>query len=292
MRAILIFVSLCLACLVQAQMDLYGRPLIRWSVIAQGNDSAIQSPTKVTLISEGDLQRHWMKHKPGSSAPLTNIDWNKEWVFAIHLGKRTSGGYSVRVESIDVSGHEVRVNYVEEMPRRGSATSSALTSPYVIIRATRTAGNPVFVGRTCESRTGGGGWHPVQYPYSLTYRILSSYFTCRATYGGTCMLDTQKKLEQYWVDVLGKDLQRERPPLVDWLNWCVVGVNLGAQSNYPCQMSIVDVCSTDASTVTIYYTRTRLTSQISGQCSPYALVMMPRWTGSIRTQCVDDVRRF
>lgn len=108
---------------------------INWSTYKSGQYSKITTFSKFVMRSQADFQDYWAKStgNPARTAP-NDIDWLKYEVLAIHLGTRSSGGYTASVRDVQmVRGNEYNVQVVEQVPARGGMTTEALTSPFTII---------------------------------------------------------------------------------------------------------------------------------------------------------------
>jgi hypothetical protein len=122
---------------------------IQWRTYREGTQSRIERFETLVIETPGDWQRYWARStgSPPASAP-TDIDWNREKLAVVHLGQQKSGGYRVYVETIDrPRAAEICVRYVTIRPAPGTPTIQVLTSPFVIVRMNRIAGNVVFRGR-------------------------------------------------------------------------------------------------------------------------------------------------
>jgi hypothetical protein len=108
---------------------------INWSTYKSGQLSQVQAYKTFTMRSQSDFANYWAAStgNAAKTAP-TDIDWLKNEALAIHLGTRTTGGYSVSVRDIQmVRGDEYNVQVVEQVPKRGGMTTQMMTSPFTII---------------------------------------------------------------------------------------------------------------------------------------------------------------
>jgi hypothetical protein len=65
-------------------------------------------------------------------------------VFAVFLGERPTGGYAVRVASVERIPGGLRVTYEETRPPAGCPVTQAPTHPYAIVACERTIGDVLF----------------------------------------------------------------------------------------------------------------------------------------------------
>ncbi len=120
--------------------------IVRWRTYREGTDSRVRGFVTRVLETSGDWQAHWARST--GNAPHTapaDVDWNREKLVAIHLGQRPTGGQKVYVQTIErARSSEIQITYVVSSHATGPPTTQAFTSPYVIIRMDRTAGNLTF----------------------------------------------------------------------------------------------------------------------------------------------------
>lgn len=73
---------------------------------------------------------------PELEIPLINFE--QEFVVALFLGEKTSGGYSISVEQIMNVNDKVIVIYKIESPKKGEMVTTVMTQPYCIIKMPKT----------------------------------------------------------------------------------------------------------------------------------------------------------
>jgi hypothetical protein len=64
---------------------------------------------------------------------LPEVDFERQMVLAVFLGQRSSGGHSVRIESVKRDGDELAVSVSVRSPPPGGMVTMALTQPYDIV---------------------------------------------------------------------------------------------------------------------------------------------------------------
>ncbi len=102
------------------------------------------------INNERDWDRYWAGTAWGGASP-TDINWNTEILVAMHLGSRASDGYDVVVDAVDAVQGGFLVTYIEKAPSLGQRTRRVTTSPYVIIRLPKLAGQIQFRKRLWRS---------------------------------------------------------------------------------------------------------------------------------------------
>lgn len=68
----------------------------------------------------------------------TNIDFDKELLVAVFMGKRSSGGFSIEITDMTEEDNNVQVNILEKIPAPQCFTSTVITSPYHIVKVRKT----------------------------------------------------------------------------------------------------------------------------------------------------------
>lgn len=280
----------------------FGQQPIRWSTYQEGAYGKIKSAETRALMTEGDWQLYW-RRLTGNASTTTprGIDWNTEYLIAISLGERRTGGFQVYVETIERgrTGAPV-VRYVELTPGPGEVVAQAITSPYVVVRVARSAGgSPVFSRRTMERRSRPpvnpghpgypGYWDPYypppqrdEYPKPIRYRLLDAGSRSGVLVASTRIMNTPEDLRQYWVAILGERAAANTPaPSIDWSSEYVAAIHLGSRVGSGHSVFIDSVQMLNANALVIRWSEIR--PQIiggGGMTTPYALVAIPRGTGS------------
>ncbi|MBZ0204094.1 MAG: protease complex subunit PrcB family protein [Ignavibacteria bacterium] len=72
------------------------------------------------------------------------VDFKKNTIIGVFLGPRTTGGYSVNVESITESSDILNVNIVETAPGKNCVTTEAITKPFELVKIPKTDKMAVF----------------------------------------------------------------------------------------------------------------------------------------------------
>lgn len=291
--------------------------IVRWSTFKSGTNSRVEGTMTRILENEADFQTYWAKSMGESpqSAPR-GVDWTKERLAAIHIGRRSSGGYSVRVHSIkrEQSANLV-IEYVETTPAKGSANTMALTSPWVLVRMDRTAGIPVFRGRVESARNPVSGGRscgccvrcaclttppivilPPAYigfpdvngrPFDprVWWREFDSGEVSQIPGFGITTMRTIADMGKYWMRHTGANRTPWDKGAIDWQREMLVAINLGKQAGPGYQIFIDGVERTRPGEVCIYYTlasppiKPTVTPYVS---SPFAILRLEKLTDQIK----------
>lgn len=104
-------------------------------VLATGALSAVTRPGERVVRTEQDWQKLWDEHaarvEPKPALPA--VDFNKEMVVAVFMGRRPTGGYSVSVTGVRRGEKDVVVSVRRNSPPPGAITPQIVTSPYVFV---------------------------------------------------------------------------------------------------------------------------------------------------------------
>lgn len=126
---------------------------IKWRTFDSGTTSRIQARSMRVLNNEAEFQTYWAQHTGSAADAPKGVEWGKELLIAIHSGVKTSGGYTVYVETMDrPTPNDIVVKFVEVKPPAGSVNITLMTSPWVLVRMERAGGNIRFQGREVTGR--------------------------------------------------------------------------------------------------------------------------------------------
>ncbi len=107
---------------------------VPFEVIAHGHQGHWREPMRRVITDEKEWKALW--HKKGEAKPPV-VDFLKKAVFAIALGERRTGSYSVRIEKILQTTDRVEVFVKEIAPPRGGMVGQVLTYPYYMVAIDR-----------------------------------------------------------------------------------------------------------------------------------------------------------
>ena len=111
---------LVLAALLQAP------PSVR--TIGKGAMSGIDAALTVAVRSGADWSAVWTRH--GGVGEPPPVDFSREMVVGVFLGRRPTGGYSVEIVRAVGAPGALIVEYIEKVPPRDAVTAQVLTAPY------------------------------------------------------------------------------------------------------------------------------------------------------------------
>ena len=105
---------------------------VKLRTIAQGNFSGIQEAAQLVVTNTAQWTEIWAKH----SAQRTTkeeppaIDFEKESVLFVALGRKSSGGYKIEIFDMRQSDSKLEVLVKVRTPRPGGLSLQALTAPF------------------------------------------------------------------------------------------------------------------------------------------------------------------
>ena len=110
--------------------------------VAQGTMSNIEEPRQVVVRTAAEWQALWKEHDPEGAAPA--VDFAQSIVVGIFLGSRPTAGFAVEITTVRMEATRTVVEYLERSPPRDAFVAQVLTSPFHVVRLTRTAGSVEF----------------------------------------------------------------------------------------------------------------------------------------------------
>lgn len=265
-RAHVSLALLALAGTASAQLNLGGKPWNRrdsvsYSTLTSGLRCSYSRPGFQVLDSENDLQNFW-RGLTGQS-PVTaprGTDWKRERVFAIMLGERPSGGYSVVVDSIERSNLVGIIHASELTPLRSQWVSEQVTTPYILVRIDRnipqlrldlqkrrnnvsggvTIVNPggVVINPDNYDRIGGGG--TIDPRNSVDWRSFRSGDESAIHGSGLLVMGSEAEYQNYR-GRSGARGSRDSSSGVDWRQYRLVALHLGERPATGFHLVVIDV---------------------------------------------------
>lgn len=113
---------------------------VQWESVARGQQAVnVTRPTFRLVPSEAAFRSIWNQLHGAQLdvPPLPSVDFGRETLLVAMMGQRPTGGYAVEVQGVSIEGTDlfVDVRFVE--PESGAVTTSALTSPWAVVRVLR-----------------------------------------------------------------------------------------------------------------------------------------------------------
>lgn len=303
LRALPVLLALACTPAAFAQGGLGGKPWnpqdqVSFSAIRTGSNSRIETQGMYELVTEGDFQVYWARSTGQAPETAPRIDWNRQKVVAIHLGKRPTGGYSVMVQRIQKDITFATITAVERKPVPGQYVSEGITSPFVLIRVDRltipfklslteargglvpggniiiTDPGTVIVNPNDHSRRNGGGVDP---RFDVDWSTYDTGFRCHQGQSGAFPIDNEAQWQNYWSRMTGRP-PYDAPRDVDWFNYRLVAVHLGTRptGGFSIRVSRVEKNGMTGIIRAIEQTPVPGSMVTQAQTSPYTIIRVPR----------------
>jgi hypothetical protein len=118
--------------------------------------SGITRRDRIVVGDEATWRALWPElvgsHSP--VPPVPRADFGRETIVVASMGQRSSGGYSVSIDSAGVVGDTVVLAITERSPGRTCGTTAALSSPIALARVMRPRAVIRFVEKTAVTDCG------------------------------------------------------------------------------------------------------------------------------------------
>uniref|UniRef100_A0A7S1BNW5 PrcB C-terminal domain-containing protein n=1 Tax=Corethron hystrix TaxID=216773 RepID=A0A7S1BNW5_9STRA len=118
-----------------------------FETVASGASSGIERQIAEIVRSREDLERLWAEHGSNSIPPPDppSVDFDADMLVCVFRGTQSSGGYSVRVESVEEDGGGVIIRYTASDPGPMAMVTMAMTQPHHIVKTKKILGAARFV---------------------------------------------------------------------------------------------------------------------------------------------------
>ena len=87
----------------------------------------------------------------GPKPALPRVDFEREIIVVAAMGQRSSGGYTISIDSATRAGDAIILSVTERSPGRTCGTTAALTAPVALARLSRQSGPIRFSERTATT---------------------------------------------------------------------------------------------------------------------------------------------
>lgn len=273
--------------------------VISWRTYKSGSQSGAQEAKIVEILTPAAYQAYLGAYAPEGAGGGGDIDWSREQLVAIHIGRRPTTGYSVAVDTIEKAKAGVaRVVWSELTPPRGVSVGQSLTSPWTIIRFNRTGFKLDYVGRKEEGSLP-GGIKIIGFPSyercaccagcvrdhlgQLPWVVYASGDDAPVAVASTCVMSSQMDFDNYVRNYNMPGVAEMGG--VDWYRDRLIAIHLGRKMTPGYQILINHIDIVDSRRVDVSYTQIEPTGQSYGPGTPrgaYLLVRVPR-IGSLVT---------
>jgi len=246
---------------------------VKFDVLQSGQQSNVQTEQFHVFQTEGQFQTYW-KAMTGENPVFRDIKWGTEFLIAVNLGQRSSGGYKVFVESIEKLRGEIVVTVVEVTPMGN--TTSALTSPWEVVRVQRTSGNVRFNKIKRQASSGNIGWGGGGWDRTLRWKTFAAESTGGGSRARELAIPTASDFREYWKS---SGYDGEAPVnSVDWSREMLVAIHLGAQSTTGFNVLVETVEAANDGIVVNYVKQVPSSDQrvTRTRTTPFIIVRVPK----------------
>ncbi len=127
--------------IVQGQVNLPLRNL------AEGAYSGISEARREVIKDLASWTRVWAEHVSRIIPPLDppQVDFEKEMVLVTTMGTRSTGGYEIKINNVELGPEALRITVVNRFPLQNEIVTLALTAPFHFVAVNRTDLPPAFV---------------------------------------------------------------------------------------------------------------------------------------------------
>jgi len=112
-----------------------NNPALKYEILTESAYQGKEEKSFEVIDSDASLSKIY---ESINSEAVPEINFAKERVVALFLGGRNSGGYSVKIKSIEEREGKVYVSVEEIGPKPGEQVMMSLTNPFLIVKINTT----------------------------------------------------------------------------------------------------------------------------------------------------------
>jgi hypothetical protein len=126
------------------------------AVVPYSTNSGLAAKDRMIATDPVVWSKIWLNIAgPSSPAPpLPPANFDRETIVIAGMGRRSSGGYSITIDSAGVAGDSVILTVTERSPGPTCGTTSALTAPVALARILRPKAPIRLIEKTAVSNCG------------------------------------------------------------------------------------------------------------------------------------------
>lgn len=129
--SLLVFLFSCKASEKETLVGVQGKN-VEFIILKEGTNSGFKDNRFYLITEQVELKSAWdsifVNHM--QKDPLPKVDFKTNEVYLIAMGEQTSGGYTIKVESVIETKKEVIINVIKSKPGKSCMTTSIMTYPY------------------------------------------------------------------------------------------------------------------------------------------------------------------
>jgi len=128
--SLIVSMILALAATLQAG-DIPKVESLTMRTLAKIGFSGLTEPQQVVIREEKTWRELWSKHAVDkeTASKVPKIDFSKEMVIAVALGRQRSGGYLLEITRVEIEGEKLRITYRRKAPAPDSIVLQVVTTP-------------------------------------------------------------------------------------------------------------------------------------------------------------------
>lgn len=106
-----------------------------WRTLSRGLTSGLNEPRREVVRDEAAFLRLWTEHAADLNRPALppQVDFGREMVVVVAMGRRPTGGYLTEVVDVELRGRSLRVLVGEKEPLPGTVQVQHETQPYIFV---------------------------------------------------------------------------------------------------------------------------------------------------------------
>ncbi len=112
-----------------------GKSNNHYKVLNEGAYGGRETASRVVITSQEELND---LYRELNFKNIPNVDFNEYNVVALFLGQKSTGGYSIGIESVGFKEDTATVRIKTTKPKPGENVTMALTQPFCIATITKT----------------------------------------------------------------------------------------------------------------------------------------------------------
>ena len=115
--------------------------------VAKGAFSGVTEAKQEVIKTEAAWDKFLSAHHANAkSAPqLPAVDFAREMVIAVTMGRKNSGGYAVEITGVEATANRLKISVKRTSPVPGAIVITALTAPFHFVAVPKSDLRPEFV---------------------------------------------------------------------------------------------------------------------------------------------------
>lgn len=116
--------------------------------LAYGARSEISRSTNVVVRTQTEWNEFWRWHQGAlfdPSAKIPTVDFEKEMVLAVTMGLRPTGGYAIKIKSVESTSTSLKIIVAQEVPTPDAIVTTAFTAPFHFVAVPKSELKPDII---------------------------------------------------------------------------------------------------------------------------------------------------